>query len=359
MKAEEYAPSFRERFEGLLIGTAVGDSVGLPAEGLSRRRVAKLFPGPWRQRLVFGRGMLSDDSEHAFMVGQALLKYPDDPNRFERSLAWKLRWWLAALPAGVGLATLRACIKLWMGFSPKHSGVHSAGNGPAMRSVLIGAFFADDREKIRQFVMRSTRLTHTDHRATIGAMAVAMVAAHSAQTNQSPGVDEFLAGLREVGDGDTEWMTLIDQFEQSVRNQDSVGDFAEAIGCGARGVSGYIYRTVPVAIYAWFRHHGDFRATLESVLQLGGDTDTVGAIAGALAGPFFGARGIPDEWQRGMLEWPRGLKQYSDLAGRLAVARNGMKGNPVKYFWPAIPVRNLFFLIMILFHGFRRLFPPY
>lgn len=56
------------RLQGLLIGTAVGDALGLPAEGLSRRRVQRLYQGQWRHRLIFGRGMLSDDTEHMLFV---------------------------------------------------------------------------------------------------------------------------------------------------------------------------------------------------------------------------------------------------------------------------------------------------
>src|SRR4051812_35795630 len=86
---------------GVLLGTAVGDALGLPMEGLSARRQQKLFPPPLRHRLVAGRGMLSDDTEHTLMVAQALLKHPEDAGAFQRCLAWKLRWWLASLPAGV------------------------------------------------------------------------------------------------------------------------------------------------------------------------------------------------------------------------------------------------------------------
>ena len=68
-----------DRITGLLLGTAVGDSLGLPREGLSGRRAARLYDGPLRQRLVLGRGMLSDDTEHACMTAQALLTAGDDP----------------------------------------------------------------------------------------------------------------------------------------------------------------------------------------------------------------------------------------------------------------------------------------
>src|SRR5437764_6764618 len=120
---------------GVIFGTAVGDALGLPREGLSRRRARKLFGDPpLRLHFLFGRGMVSDDTEHTCMTGQALLRAPDDAGAFARSLAWRLRFWLLGLPAGTGRATLRAVLKLWLGFSPRHSGVWSAGNGPALRA---------------------------------------------------------------------------------------------------------------------------------------------------------------------------------------------------------------------------------
>ena len=63
----------------------------------------------------------------------------------------------------------------------------------------------------------------------------------------------------------------------------SVPEFAESLGL-SKGVTGYIYHTVPVAIYAWLRHYGDFRATIEAALDCGGDTDTVGESPGRWRG---------------------------------------------------------------------------
>ena len=94
------------QFRGLILGTAVGDALGLPAEGLSPETIKKLGWSNWKHRFVFGKGMVSDDTEHTLFVCQALLCYPDNAKRFKVSLAWKLRWWLLALPAGIGFGTL-------------------------------------------------------------------------------------------------------------------------------------------------------------------------------------------------------------------------------------------------------------
>ncbi len=57
---------------GVLLGTAVGDAIGLPHEGLHPQRIAqRLERGPLRHALLLGRGMLSDDTEHASMVARA------------------------------------------------------------------------------------------------------------------------------------------------------------------------------------------------------------------------------------------------------------------------------------------------
>src|SRR5262249_57883228 len=98
-----------DQIVGVILGTAVGDALGLPREGLSRRRARKLFGGPpLRHRFLFGHGMVSDDTEHTCMTAQALLRAPEDVDAFARSLAWRLRFWLLGLPAATGWATLRA-----------------------------------------------------------------------------------------------------------------------------------------------------------------------------------------------------------------------------------------------------------
>lgn len=80
------------------------------------------------------------------MVVQAVLASGGEPEAFVRSLAWRLRGWLLGVPAGVGLATLRSGIRLWLGVPPSRSGVYSAGNGPSMQAGLLWretrAFFA-------------------------------------------------------------------------------------------------------------------------------------------------------------------------------------------------------------------------
>ncbi len=166
----------RDAIVGSILGTAVGDAIGLPYEGLSRRRAARMLGEPDRQRFFFRRGMVSDDTEHTCMVAQSLIASAGDLDEFTNRLARQLRLWLLGLPAGVGLATLRATVKLCLGFSPRRSGVVSAGNGPAMRSRQQSGAAIDDPDELKALVRASTRITHTDPKAEYGALAVAIAA---------------------------------------------------------------------------------------------------------------------------------------------------------------------------------------
>jgi ADP-ribosylglycohydrolase len=305
--------------------------------------------------------MVSDDTDHAVFVAQSLLKHPRSVDKFARRMGWCLRFWLLSLPAGVGFATLRSILKLCVGFPPRLSGVRSAGNGPAMRVAAVGAFFGGESDGSERYVEACTRITHTDPRALVGARTVASLAAWSMELDiaERPEPDAFFRRLWAIGGDDTEWLATLDRMKAACRADSSVAEFAEDLGL-QRGVTGYIYHTVPVAAYAWYRHFGSFEETLVSVLDCGGDTDTTGAVAGALAGALVGEEGIPANWRKGILDWPRGLRRIGRMGDRLAeAAESGRRGDPVGYAWFLMPLRNLFFLCVVLFHGFRRLLPPY
>jgi len=349
----------REAIVGCLLGTAVGDALGLPYEGLSRRRAAGLFGPPDRHRLLTGRGMVSDDTEHACLTAQALIAAGVDLDALTRQLASRLRLWLLSVPAGVGFATLRATLKLCAGVSPQRSGVYSAGNGPAMRSVVLGPAI-DDPPLLWSMVRACTRITHTDPKAAYGALAVALAARmQSERAGADPG--RFATRLAEMlmDEPAAELIGLIDQIRQSLARNESTEQFAASLGLD-RGVSGYVYHTVPVVLHAWLRHPADYRNALIEVIRCGGDTDTTGAILGGIIGSGVGKDGIPAEWLRGLCEWPRTVDWMERLATQLANVRNSRTtARPLRLPVYGVLPRNLAFLAVVLAHGFRRLFPPY
>lgn len=347
-----------DAISGAVLGCAVGDALGLPYEAISKRRAARLFGPPDRHRFVFGRGMVSDDTEHTCMTAQALCESPTDPAVFARHLGRRLRWWLVGVPAGIGSATLRATLKLWLGVPPTRSGVFSAGNGPAMRSPLLGAAI-DDIETLRQFVRASTRLTHTDPKANHGAFAVALAAWCAKRGFDTPA--DFFRQFQSVagGDSSTEFDELMAQVEASLAAGASTETFAEQLGC-RHGVSGYVYRTVPVVLHSWLSHPRDYRRAVTAVIRCGGDADTTAAIVGAIVGASVGRAGIPEEWVDCLWERPRSVAWMERLAE--ATNRAVTTSTPVRppKVVPLVGyVRNAIFFGAVLAHVGRRLLPPY
>ena len=334
---------------GCLLGTAVGDSLGLPFEGLGPRRAARLLGDPMQHHLLPGRGLVSDDTEHACFTARALLLARDDVDAFGRELAASLRWWLAGLPAGIGLATLRALAKSCVGFPPAKSGVFSAGNGPAMRSAIIGVAWGHDPGRLKAFVRRSTVITHTDPKAFHGALAVAL-AAHRAVPPDTYAAD--LLALLE-GEDAGEFLELVSRARASAAAGEPVAAFAAAIGSRG-GISGYMLHTVPCVLQVVFRFPGDFAAGLREIICAGGDTDTAGAIYGGIAGARLGKGALPGDALAGIVEWPRTVGWIERLAEALAAGEK-----PPGYFVPGIVLRNAAFMAIVLAHGFRRLAPPY
>ncbi len=358
---------------GCLLGQAIGDMMGLPAENLGPRRIAKLFHTCDRPRFLFGHGMGSDDTEHACLTAQALLRSGGDRHRFRRSLAWRLRWWFLAGPPGIGLATLKACVRLWLGWPSHRSGVRSAGNGPAMRAAILFvteglALEWRNRKGLREsffpgyrpWLSEATDVTHIDKQASDGVSVIDMMAGFAAgQRNRAFDIEGIWLRMGSRPFGDDDLHRNVKAIRPAYEANKSVAEFAAELKL-TRGVTGYIAHTVPVAVYAFLRHPDDYRTAIESVIRLGGDTDTVAAITGALVGARVGKAGIPPEWLDRWADWPRSVAWMEKLALKLAEGKWREAPQPaVSLAWWAIPARNLFFFLVVLAHLFRRLLPPY
>jgi ADP-ribosylglycohydrolase len=228
-----------------------------------------------------------------------------------------------------------------------------------MRTAIIGVAYGHDLVKMQELVRASTRITHTDPKAEYGALAMAL-AAHMAATQSTVDPQEYLESLRELlGHDATEFMGLVDKAVESIKSAETTEAFCESLGLG-KGVSGYVYHTVPVVIHAWLNHQSDYRKAVLEIIRCGGDTDTTAAILGGIIGASVGKSGIPKEWIDGVMEWPRSVRWMETLAEKLSEADcDGLPVRTPEVTFPAVLARNLFFLIVVLLHGFRRLLPPY
>jgi len=302
--------------------------------------------------------MTSDDTEHTCLVANALIESAGDEDTFRRELARGLRFWLMALPAGVGFATLRATIKLCFGIDPRRSGVFSAGNGPAMKSALLGVCHGRDLAQLHRLVAVSTRITHTDPKAEHAALSVAIAANQSMHGNADP-MNYYEVVSRALEGDSSEFLEALNVVVTSIAAGTFTADFSAQIGLG-RGPSGYCLHSVPVALHAWLRNPTDYRAAVTEVIRCGGDTDTMAAITGAIVGARVGPQGIPVEWRDGIVDWPLSVNWINAQAALLsAVIDSGVGRKRLKIPFLPFLLRNCIFACVVVGHLLRRSLPPY
>jgi len=322
----------RDRVSGTLLGTALGDALGLPCEGMSAKRIARRFGRLDRYRLLGRTGFVSDDTEQSALVAQSLARFPVDPDRCARAFRRSLVGWFWRLPWGVGLATVRSCFRIMLGFS--RTGVRSAGNGSAMRAAVIGSFFHDRPEERRRFAAELSKTTHTDDRAVQGAVYVAELAAS--------GPEEARKQVSEPELG-----KALDYASELARTAATTTEAAAALK-----TTGYVVHTVPFALYCYLRYGDSPLLALQECIGAGGDTDSIAAILGGWLGARHGEAGLPAHLLAQLHDGPFGPSHLRGLAQALA-----SRTPPPRYSWIGAFLRNLALYPVILGHGFRRIFP--
>jgi ADP-ribosyl-[dinitrogen reductase] hydrolase len=341
---------------GCLLGTAIGDAIGLPYEGLTPQRQKKLFPQLGKYNFCMGKGMVSDDTEQTIMVAQALATCGGDVGEFKHALARQFKWWLLGLPAGIGMATLKSILRLWQGYSPDKSGVNSAGNGAAMRSGIIGVCYGHDLKLTIDLVLASTKITHINSQAEYGSIAVAL-ATHLAYRDDFIKPEQYyFALIKLLPPTAADFIKVIEGVVTSVNSGIPTAEYAQRQGWHS-GVSGYVCDTVAIALHAWLSHQQNFAQAVMAAIECGGDTDTTASIVGGIVGASVGWRGIPDNWLSNFGEFPRDVSWMDKLGRRVAESiESGQTRSPLRSSPILTAIRNGIFLVTVLLHGLRRCF---
>ncbi|MFD8247989.1 ADP-ribosylglycohydrolase family protein [Nocardia sp. NPDC059691] len=176
----------------------------------------------------------------------------------------------------------------------------SCGNGAAMRVAPLGAFYADDPEKIAAEAARSAQVTHLHPEGVLGAVAVALAAgqaAHARLRGSRPTPADFITGvLDRLDDGET---TRLIRRARSLLDA-SAEEAADELGNGSRVTA---QNTVPFTIWVAATHLDDYPAAITTCIAADGDIDTTSAIAGGIVAAHTGTDthpgplgGVPRTW---------------------------------------------------------------
>jgi poly(ADP-ribose) glycohydrolase ARH3 len=169
----------------------------------------------------------------------------------------------------------------------------SFGNGAAMRVAPVGLMFWDSPEKLRKIACQASMITHSHALGMEGAalQARAVALAVAASPDDQLDYQSFISRLLDFTTGDV-YRSKIIKLSDLLGNPDDRRVVIRELGHGIEA-----FNSVPTAIFSFLAHPGDFAATVIYAVSLGGDTDTIASMAGAISGAYLGMEAIPHDWQ--------------------------------------------------------------
>lgn len=327
-----------DRALGALVGGALGDALGMPTQLLSPARIAELyghvedFVAPFADHPVskgLVAGTITDDTEQALLLGRILVESGDrfDHARWVNAL---LDWEREVKARGsydlLGPSTKRAIDAINNGVPAEEAGRSGDTNGAAMRIAPVGIMMPPEPlDALVAKVAETCRATHNTSIAIASASAVAAAVSRGvAGGDWRTASDSAIAAARrgaKVG----HWVTggdiaarivLAQELVRDKTMKDAIGLITELVGTGVAS-----QESVPAAFAVLEVSNGDpWKAAVISA-NLGGDTDTIGAIAAGMAGACIGFSQLPQDRIAGL----RGIDmaEVRTLAADLVAARVG------------------------------------
>lgn len=279
----------RQSLEGLAVGDSFGHRFFFPNAFPAIPGIGRVLPTePWyySDDTVMGLGVAAvlnavGEIDSDLLAVEFARRFARDPQRGYGNGAVEI---LSAICDGVAWKEAAGAV---------FGGQGSKGNGAAMRAAPIGAYFAEEEEKVIEQAYRSAEVTHAHKEGQVGAAAVALAAAFACMWASSGRRDgsSLLAFVCErlpksrVRDGLIEALGLSESTPAA--------DAARKLGCGHQVLA---EDTVPFSIWCAWKYRNDFVEGLWQSALAGGDCDTTTAIVGSISILWAGVGAIPGEW---------------------------------------------------------------
>ena len=299
--------SINDRAYGTLVGMAIGDALGMPSQTLTREEIRAHYGNITGFVAPFGNhpvshglraGQITDDTEQALMLAKRLINGQgriDEAQLAKDLLAWEADVKARGLRDLLGPSSKAALDAMLAGASISETGRNGTTNGAAMRIAPVG--IATPVAPLTAFVDQvelACRMTHNTGEAIAGAAAVAAVIScglegqgfDTAVETASQAAKEGQSRGHAVGESD---MAARIAHALCVAEKDTdINDFAAEIGTSVAS-----HESVAAAFGVVRLAGGDpWKAALIAA-NIGDDTDTIGAISGAMAAACSGSAAIP------------------------------------------------------------------
>jgi ADP-ribosylglycohydrolase len=280
-----------------LFGLCVGDALGVPVEFMLREELKR---NSVKDMMGYGihnqpLGTWSDDSALAFCLAESLCNgfdIQDIANRFIRFL-YEGYWTPYGTVFDIGRTTHVAISRLKKGIKPLKAGPNnelSNGNGSLMR-ILPLVFYIDKMDKPQQFKIthQISRLTHGHLRSQMACGVYIQYAISLLKQGVPKAAYETMQNVVLTYYSQKPYSRELQHFVRILQS-----DISELPEASIRS-TGYVVDTLEAGLWS-FLNNNSYVGTVLTAVNLGGDTDTTGAVAGGLAGIYYGYENIPENW---------------------------------------------------------------
>ena len=315
-----------DSIKGCLVGGAAGDALGYPVEFTDEKKIRKEFGENGIQEYVLSHGeaIVSDDTQMTLFTAAGLL-LTEDPLDYEDYIhcmeaayrEWFLtqtskqlkkencRTWLSGVPAldhsrAPGITCLESLKKKTLGSieSPLNN---SKGNGGVMRIAPVGLFYNENElspEEIDRRGAQAAALTHghpLGYISAAGLVHIIYLLTHIPGMTIQNATEDMLKSIPKVFPGSPE---MCAEFCKIIRKavELSKGTLPDKNCIRILGKGFVAEEALAIAVFCCFRHSDDFDAVLRSAVNIDGDSDSTGAIAGNIMGAYLGYSRLPAKY---------------------------------------------------------------
>jgi poly(ADP-ribose) glycohydrolase ARH3 len=302
------------KFRGAILGCFLGDAFGSSFEGMNPDRATFHMS---ILRKIFAR-KYTDDTDMTLALAESIIQCGKiDPEDIAKQFSLH-----CDLTRGYAIGTIEAVQALRAGLRWDEVARivfenGSFGNGAAMRVSPVGLFYHHDLDGLRESAIRQASITHVHPLGQWGAvMQACSVALALMQDPKEPfKKGQMVISLKEIlWGGPIEYIRALNKIEEilSQGRKLQAREVARSLGNGVEA-----HFSVPSACCIAITHSPDFCDAIRAAIALGGDTDTIAGMVGAIVGAHVGEKGLPVEWIEQLEDGPRGRSFAKGLADRL------------------------------------------
>lgn len=280
-----------DKIQGGLFGVAIGDALGATTEFMTKEEIVEEYGevkkimggGIWHLK----RGETTDDTAMTLAVIKGIMANSIDPIE---EIGKQFLHWKNTKPVDIGITILTTFYNYegdWFQAAEKahhQLGGKSAGNGALMRCLPI-AFAYSNIEKIDELTIRQSKMTHLDDLASEACVIYNRIAKRLLENED-----------------------LHTAIHDEIKNTRYEADYNAEPDCPP---DGYVVHTMKWVLY-WLLNCKTFEEVVVGATNMGGDSDTIAAIAGGLKGIEVGFSKIPEKFSRRLILW-NSLRDYAEI----------------------------------------------